>query len=127
MRRWRFLVTVAGLTLTLGVCAIPLIVHPATAQAPNAAKIPFDLSDPKIIDEGGHLFGQNCTHYCHGKDGSAARAPKLRGRNLDPAYVHTRITNGTPNGMPAFGQAMPEETIWKLVAYVVSISKAEDR
>lgn len=127
MRGWRLLVNVAGLTLTLGVCAIPLIEHPAAAQAPNAVKVPFDLSDPKIIEEGAHLFGQNCTHYCHGKEGGAARAPKLRGRHLDPGYVHTRIANGTPNGMPAFGQAMPEETIWKLVAYVVSISKAEDQ
>ncbi len=127
MRSSRLLVNVAGLALTLGVCSIPLIVHPATAQAPNAAKTPFDLSDQKIIDEGARLFGQSCTHYCHGKDGGAARAPKLRGRNLDPGYAYTRITNGTPNGMPAFGSAMPEETIWKLVAYVVSISKAADR
>jgi cytochrome c oxidase cbb3-type subunit 3 len=127
MRGSRLLINVAGLTLALGACAIPLIVHPATAQAPNAAKSPVDLSDPKIIDEGAHLFGQNCTHYCHGKEGGASRAPKLRGRNLDPGYAYTRITNGTPNGMPAFGQTMPQETIWKLVAYVVSISKAEDQ
>jgi cytochrome c oxidase cbb3-type subunit III len=127
MRSSRLLINVAGLTLALGVCAIPLIEHTATAQGPNAVKPPFDLSDEKVIDEGRRLFGQTCTHYCHGKDGGPSRAPKLRGRHLDPGYAYARITNGTPNGMPAFGSAMPEETIWKLVAYVVSISKAEDQ
>jgi mono/diheme cytochrome c family protein len=127
MRRSTLLVIGTGLTLTLWVCAIPLIEHPATAQGANAVTAPFDLSDQKVIDQGGRLFGQTCTHYCHGKDGAASRAPKLRGRNLEPGYVYARITKGTPNGMPAFGTAMPEETIWKLVAYVVSISKGDDR
>jgi len=127
MRRSRLLINVMAMTLTLGVCAVPLVDHPAaTAQGPNGAP-PFDLSDQKVIDEGARLFGQTCTHYCHGKDGGASRAPKLRGRNLEPGYVYARIAKGTPNGMPAFGTAMPEETIWKLVAFVVSISKAEDR
>ena len=127
MRRSRLLINVIAVTSTLGVCAVPFLDHPtATAQAPNGANAPFDLSDQKVIDEGARLFGQTCTHYCHGKDGGASRAPKLRGRNLEPSYVYARITKGTPGGMTAFG-TMPEETIWKLVAYVVSISKAEDK
>jgi len=128
MRCSRLLINVIAVTSTLAVCAVPFLDHPAvTAQGANGANAPFDLSDQKVIDEGARLFGQTCTHYCHGKDGGASRAPKLRGRNLEPDYVYARITKGTPNGMPAFGTAMPEETIWKLVAFVVSISKAEDR
>ena len=127
MRRSRLLINVIAVTSTLAVCAVPFLDHPAaTAQGSNDANAPFDLSDQQVIDEGARLFGQTCTHYCHGKDGGASRAPKLRGRNLEPGYVYARITKGTPNGMPAFG-TMPEETIWKLVAYVVSISKAEDK
>ena len=126
MRLSRLLINVIAVTSTLGVCALPFLDPAATAQGPNGANAPFDLSDQKVIDEGARLFGQTCTHYCHGKDGGASRAPKLRGRNLEPGYVYARITKGTPGGMPAFG-TMPEETIWKLVAYVVSISKAEDK
>ena len=126
MRCSRFLINAIGVLLTLWVCAVPLIDHHA-AVAQGSSGAPFDLSDLKVINEGARLFGQTCTHYCHGKDGGVSRAPQLRGRKLDPGYVYARITKGTPNGMPAFGAAMPDETIWKLVAYVVSISKAEDR
>ncbi len=122
----RFIVGMVVATFTVGVCAALFTDHPAAAEGLNGPP-PFDLSDQSIIQEGARLFGQTCTHYCHGKDGGPSRAPKLRGQRLEPGYVYARITKGTPNGMPAFGTAMPEETIWKLVAFVVSISKAEDR
>ena len=73
------------------------------------------------------LFRQTCTGYCHGKEGGASRAPKLRGQKLDATYVYTRITKGSPNGMPAFETALSQENVWKLVAYVLSLSNAEDK
>jgi mono/diheme cytochrome c family protein len=118
---------IAGMIAATFMVGVLLIDRPrATAEGPNAAP-PFDLTDRSVIEEGARLFGQTCTHYCHGKDGGASRAPKLRGRKLEPDYVYARITKGTPSGMPAFGTGMSEENIWKLVAYVVSVSKAEDQ
>jgi cytochrome c oxidase cbb3-type subunit 3 len=101
---------------------------PAMAQVvPKQGAPPFDLADPAVIDEGARLFRQTCTGYCHGKDGGAARAPKLRAKKLERSYVYGRIVGGSPNGMPAFGPVLSQEKIWELVAYVVSISNAEDK
>ena len=88
---------------------------------------PFDLSDSKVIGEGAQLFRQSCTAYCHGKDGGPSRAPKLRAAKLERSYVYARISKGSPNGMPGFEATMPRESIWKLVAYVVSLANAEDK
>ena len=101
---------------------------PGFAQGVGAASVPpFDLSDAKVIGEGAQLFRQTCTGYCHGKDGGPSRAPKLRANKLERTYVYGRITKGSPNGMPAFETAISRENIWKLVAYVMSLSNAEDK
>src|SRR5262245_14427098 len=95
--------------------------RPASASAPP----PFDLADSGVIGEGAQLFRQTCTGYCHGKDGGASRAPKLRAQKLERGYVYARIMKGSPNGMPAFEASLSQDKIWKLVAYVLSLSNAE--
>jgi len=101
---------------------------PGFAQGVSGGSAPpFDLADTKVIGEGAQLFRQTCTGYCHGKDGGPSRAPKLRAQKLERTYVYARITKGSPNGMPAFETAMSRENIWKLVAYVMSLSNAEDK
>jgi len=98
------------------------------AQGANTGGAPpFDLTDSKVVGEGAQLFRQSCTAYCHGKDGGPSRAPKLRGSKLERSYVYARISKGSPNGMPGFETTMPRENIWKLVAYVLSLSNAEDK
>jgi cytochrome c oxidase cbb3-type subunit 3 len=39
-----------------------------------------------------------------------------------PANLFLSIYQGRPNGMPAWGELLPESTIWELVAYVDSIA-----
>jgi cytochrome c oxidase cbb3-type subunit 3 len=39
-----------------------------------------------------------------------------------PEQVYASIVQGRPNGMPAWGGRLPEEHVWKLVAYVRSMS-----
>ena len=39
-----------------------------------------------------------------------------------PANLFLSIYQGRPNGMPAWGDILPESTIWELVAYVESIA-----
>jgi len=94
---------------------------PAVATTP-----PFDLSDPTAVAEGGRLFQQSCTGYCHGREGRVARAPRLRGRqDLEPRYLYARISSGFPP-MPAFQTIFPPEQIWKLVAYIMSLRDASE-
>jgi len=123
---------ITGMTAAALLAAVAigwLVDHsPGLAQGANTGGAPpFDLSDSKVIGEGAQLFRQSCTAYCHGKDGGPSRAPKLRGSKLERSYVYARITKGSPNGMPGFETTMPRENIWKLVAYVLSLAKAEDK
>jgi mono/diheme cytochrome c family protein len=95
------------------------------------SKPPFELTDPEIIAEGAKRFSASCTGYCHAREGRVSRAPALRGKTYDPNFLFARITNGSPGGasglvMPAFGTTLPPEEIWKIVAYVMSLSTAKD-
>ncbi len=120
-----FSVVMAAALLAAAVGMGWLVDHaPGFAQA---AAPPFDLADSAVIGEGAKLFRQTCTGYCHGKDGGPSRAPKLRGNRLERAYVYGRISKGSPNGMPAFETIMSRENIWKVTAYVLSLSKVEDQ
>lgn len=129
MRSSNLVAGLAGAALLTAVAIGWIVDHsPGFAQGANTGGAPpFDLADSKVIDEGAQLFRQTCTGYCHGKDGGASRAPKLRGAKLESSYVYARITKGSPNGMPGFETIMPRENIWKLVAYVLSLAKAEDK
>ena len=95
------------------------------------SKPPFPLDDPAAIEEGKHRFSASCTGYCHGREGRVSRAPKLRGKTYDPNFLYARISQGSPGGasglvMPAFSTMLPPEEIWKLVAYIMSLSNAKD-
>jgi mono/diheme cytochrome c family protein len=93
--------------------------------SPSATRPPFDLGDDAIVGEGARLFQQNCTGYCHGKEGRLSRAPKLRGRQFEVQYLYGRIANGFPP-MPAYVTVFPPETIWKLVAYIKSLESVKE-
>jgi cytochrome c oxidase cbb3-type subunit 3 len=96
-------------------------------RPPSAAatKPPFPLDDPEAVSEGAKRFSSSCTGYCHGREGRVSRAPKLRGKTYEPGYLYSRIANGFPP-MPAFQTVLPPEEIWKLVAYIMSLSSATD-
>jgi len=99
--------------------------------APAATRPPFPLDDPGAIAEGAKRFSASCTGYCHGREGRVSRAPKLRGNTYDPNFLYARISNGQPAGpsglaMPAFQTMLAPEEIWKIVAYVLSLSTVED-
>jgi len=114
--------------LVVGVWAGLVFGHSrAFAQGPNGAAPPFDLANPEVIKEGSELFRQTCTGYCHGKEGGPSRAPTLRGAKLEQSYVRGRIMKGSPNGMPAFETILTPDKIWKLVAYVQSLSNPTDK
>ena len=109
------------------------VVRAQGMRQPSAAesKPPFPLDDRAAIEEGAKRFSASCTGYCHGREGRVSRAPKLRGKPYDPAFLYARIANGSPGGatglvMPAFQTMLPPEEIWKLVAYIMSLSDAKD-
>jgi cytochrome c oxidase cbb3-type subunit III len=77
------------------------------------------------VAEGKQLYERyNCVG-CHAHGGGGMGPPLM-----DPtwiygstsAQIHETIARGRPNGMPAFGDKIPDEQIWKLAAYVRSMS-----
>ena len=99
--------------------------------AATVSKPPFPLDDPDAIAEGAKRFSASCTGYCHGREGRVSRAPKLRGKTYDPNFLYARISNGLPAGqtglpMPSFQTMLQPDEIWKIVAYIMSLSSRPD-
>jgi len=67
----------------------------------------------------------NC-NACHGGGGGGNMGPPLMDAKWrygsDPGAIYASIAHGRPNGMPAFGEHIPEDQIWQLAAYVRSLS-----
>lgn len=82
---------------------------------------PYD-GNPAAMAEGERLYvHMNCA-YCHGFDGGGGMGPNL-GDNYwrfggDDADVFKSIYGGRGKGMPAWGAAITEDNIWKIVAYL---------
>jgi cytochrome c oxidase cbb3-type subunit III len=96
------------------------------AKAPPSAERRNPLaSDPTAIAEGKKLFvSMNCAG-CHGYDAKGGMGPNLTDTYWryggTPERVYETILNGRPQGMPAWGIAMPPQHIWQLVAYIQSL------
>lgn len=122
--RWLLAALVAG---GLGVILTgpPVAGQGMRPPATGALKPPFDLDDAQAVAEGRRLFQANCTGYCHGKEGRISRAPALRGRQFESAYLYARIAHGWPP-MPAFRDLLDPEDIWRLVAYILSLKEAKE-
>jgi mono/diheme cytochrome c family protein len=78
------------------------------------------------ISEGANLFiSYNCLD-CHGAEGSGAMGPSLQDSRWHfggtPGDIFQSIYEGRPDGMPAWGGRIPDDQIWRLVAYVKTLS-----
>ena len=82
--------------------------------------------DPRATTRGMQDFIQfNCIG-CHAANGGGGMGPALSEGQFtygsSPANLFLSVYQGRPNGMPAWGEILPELTIWELVAYVQSIA-----
>jgi cytochrome c oxidase cbb3-type subunit 3 len=94
----------------------------------------YDRRDPIVdrwdgnaaaIARGHDLFiSMNCAG-CHGYDAAGNMGPNLTDHYWryggTPASVYKSIYEGRPQGMPAWGSALPRAEIWKIVAYLQSL------
>jgi mono/diheme cytochrome c family protein len=125
-------VVVVLVMIAVGLPAVAVVRAQGMRQpSTDVSKPPFPLDDPAAIEAGAHRFSASCTGYCHGREGRVSRAPKLRGKTYEPNFLYARISQGSPGGatglvMPAFGTMLPPEEIWKVVAYIMSLSNVKD-
>ena len=79
---------------------------------------------PQAIADGKRLFVQMNCAGCHGYDLGGSMGPNLKDNYWryggSPGAIYRSIASGHPQGMPAWGRALPPDQIWKLVAYIQS-------
>lgn len=97
---------------------------PVQAQ-PAELKNPYE-GDPSAIAQGHTLFNSMNCSGCHAAKGGGGMGPPLSdgqwiygGR---PEQIYLTIMHGRPNGMPSFAAILPPDSLWKLVAYVSTLS-----
>jgi cytochrome c oxidase cbb3-type subunit III len=77
------------------------------------------------IAEGKRLYSAFNCNGCHAMGGGGI-GPALMDEKwiygAAPDQIYSTISQGRPNGMPAFGARVPTQQIWQLVAYVQSLS-----
>ena len=90
----------------------------------TTADNPYE-GDEEAIARGKQLFSQfNCAG-CHAAGGGAIGPPLMDEKWIygsSSANIFSTIVEGRPQGMPAFGGRISEEQVWRLAAYVRSLS-----
>ena len=81
----------------------------ATQQAPATGAASLDANQ---------LFATSCG-WCHLKGGREdGKGPKLMGTPLTDAEIISRIRNGKPGQMPAYGSSFSDDQLRAIVAYI---------
>jgi len=109
-----------------GVAAVvPLGLSAGAAPQLNVSTAnPFE-GDPNSVEEGKKLFvSMNCAG-CHGYTAKGGMGPDLTDKAWryggTPIEVYKSIYEGRPQGMPAWGNTLPTQPVWQLVAYIQSL------
>ena len=98
---------------------------PGPGVASHVNPNPYSDADPQIATEGRRWFKRYNCDGCHGGHAGGGMGPSLR--DVDWLYGDTdaqifdSIAAGRAHGMPAWGTKLPEDHIWKLVAYIRSM------
>ena len=88
------------------------------------------LRDPALVEQGKHLYVQNCT-LCHGVQGQGLTGPNLRDdfwiNGSDARHIVESIANGNPaKGMAPWQRVFAADKLHALAAYIVSLHGSED-
>jgi cytochrome c oxidase cbb3-type subunit III len=91
---------------------------------PPAENISMYDDNAFAVNEGKRLFRwYNCSG-CHFNGGGGIGPPLMDSTwtyGSAPANIYVSIVQGRPNGMPSFGGHIPDDQVWKIVAYVRSM------
>jgi cytochrome c oxidase cbb3-type subunit 3 len=82
------------------------------------------------ISEGQRLYNWYNCNGCHFNGGGGIGPPLIKQQWIyggEPANIFDTIVKGRPNGMPAWGERIPEYQIWQIVAYIRSMNGQQPR
>jgi cytochrome c oxidase cbb3-type subunit 3 len=77
------------------------------------------------IAQGKQLFSAYNCNGCHARGGGGIGPALIDEKwiyGAAPDQIYSTISQGRPNGMPAFGGKVPSQQIWQLVSYVQTLS-----
>jgi cytochrome c oxidase cbb3-type subunit 3 len=98
--------------------------QPGPTYNATQTKSPYQYN-AYAISEGKALYNQfNCSG-CHSNGGGGMGPPLMDDKWIygsDPASVFATIVEGRPNGMPSWRGRIPNYEVWRIVAYVRSMS-----
>jgi cytochrome c oxidase cbb3-type subunit 3 len=100
----------------------PGVDHSLVTPDPRAAAY---YNNADAVNTGKHLFQQYNCSGCH-SNGGGGMGPDLMddvwiyGSRLE--QIHQTLVDGRPNGMPSWGNKVPDQQLWQLAAYVRSMS-----
>jgi mono/diheme cytochrome c family protein len=118
------------ISLSAVVLGTILVAHGASSEPTEPAAVADaptlqQLADPEWIASGKKKFVRACA-YCHGQEGDSGKVRPFRERSdWDPKQIHDVIANGRQSGsnvMPGWKDSIDDELIWKIVAYIRSLS-----
>jgi cytochrome c oxidase cbb3-type subunit III len=102
---------------------------PGPEENPPRRENPYRQNVPAMV-EGRVLFVRMNCSGCHGGRAGGGMGPSLR--DVDWIYGSTdaqifdSIAEGRAHGMPAWGTKLPEDQVWKLVAYIKSLRTPDE-
>ncbi|HWK65056.1 MAG TPA: c-type cytochrome [Rhizobiaceae bacterium] len=105
---------------------------PLTTLAPGGQRPAFWSVEPRTFEgnafhlsEGKRLFSWfNCTG-CHANGGGGMGPALMDNRWIYGGAIesiHASIRDGRPNGMPTFAGKIPDDQMWEIAAYILSLS-----
>ncbi len=101
------------------------VVQAAAVETFTEVKNPYE-GKKEAIEEGKKIYQQKCA-ACHGPDGTGSIGPNLVDEEWkyggSDREVMISIKNGRPGGMPAWGNTMSEDDIWKVIAFIRSLKR----
>jgi mono/diheme cytochrome c family protein len=108
---------------------------PGVRPGINASVLMGDATNPyagrtDAIVTGRQLFtGMNCSG-CHSGYAGGGMGPNLRDSiwiyGSTDADLYATIAEGRPNGMPAWGERLPKQQIWQIIAYLRTLGSAAE-
>jgi len=107
---------------------------PVIDPGPSSERAFFSMGNPYEGNtgarrEGRRLWGwYNCAD-CHGSLGGGGIGPPFADGvtvyGEDPASLFRSIAQGRPNGMPTYGDIVPDQQIWMLVTYIQALLRGD--
>lgn len=103
--------------------------EPGKVTRPESSAVVYE-ENASAVSEGKRLFSAyNCTG-CHASGGGSIGPALMDDQwryGSSAANIYATISQGRPNGMPAFGAKVPPKEIWELAAFVRSLSGLLDK